>query len=169
MIAETMGSRTRPVGIQPTSGGSSTESGRASDHVTTESDERELEHAEIRPLKEVERQAILVAVKRLGVHGAAAVLGIGKTTIHRKLRDYRKHDAEPDPRWRAVPLTKVNELLTAAAKATEFLKWCQGAMAPRLGQQLGAAVEDFRKLCMTSPHQRKQSVAVRRRKTLRVR
>jgi hypothetical protein len=51
------------VGIHPTSGGSSAESGRASNHVTKESNELESEHAEIRPLKEVERQAILVAVK----------------------------------------------------------------------------------------------------------
>ncbi len=163
-----MGSRTRPVGMQPTSGGNSAESGRASDHVTKENDKRELERAEIRPLKEVEQEAILVAVKRLGVHGAAAALGIGKTTIHRKLRDYQKHDAEPEVGWRAVPLTKVNELLAAAAKATEFLRWCQGTMAPRLGQQLDAAVEDFRKRCITSPHQSKESVAVRRRKTLKV-
>lgn len=164
-----MGSRTRPVDIHPTSGGNPTRSGPASDRVTKESDERELERAEIRPLKEVEQAPILVAVKRLGVLGAAAALGIGKTTIHRKLRDYQQHDADPEWAWRAVPLAKVNELLAAAAKATEFLKWCQGAMAPRLCQQLGAAVEDVRKLCMTSPRQSKQSVAVRRRETLRVR
>jgi hypothetical protein len=84
-----MGSRTRPAGIHPTSGGNSAERGRASNHATKESNEHELEHAEIRALKEIERQAILVAVKRLGVHGAAAALGIGKTTIHRKLRDYQ--------------------------------------------------------------------------------
>ena len=64
--------------------------------IASESSEHELEGAEIRPLKEVEQEAILVAVKRLGVHGAAAALGIGKTTIHRKLRDYQKHDAEPE-------------------------------------------------------------------------
>ena len=84
------------MGVQPTSGGSSAQSVRASDHITKESSEHELEGAEIRPLKEVEQEAILVAVKRLGVHGAAAALGIGKTTIHRKLRDYQKHDAEPE-------------------------------------------------------------------------
>ena len=36
---------------------------------------------DIIPLKEVEKQAILVAVKRLGVQGAAIALGVGKTTI----------------------------------------------------------------------------------------
>ena len=36
---------------------------------------------DIIPLKEVEKHAILVAVKRLGVQGAAIALGVGKTTI----------------------------------------------------------------------------------------
>ena len=52
----------RSVGIQPTSSGNYGASGRASDHVTKESDEGELERAAIRPLKEIEREAILVAV-----------------------------------------------------------------------------------------------------------
>lgn len=145
----------RSVAIQPMSSGNSVASGRASDHLSKVDDERELEPAHLRPLKEVERQAILVAVRRLGVRGAAAALGIGRTTIRRKLRDYQKHDAQPEGGWRAVPLTKMNELLAAAAKAAEFLTWCQGTMAPRIGQQLGVAVEDFRKSCMTTPYQNK--------------
>ena len=36
---------------------------------------------DIIPLKEVEKHAILAAVKRLGVQGAAIALGVGKTTI----------------------------------------------------------------------------------------
>lgn len=39
-------------------------------------------------LWEVEKAAILDAVHRLGVRRAAAALGLGKTTIYRKLREY---------------------------------------------------------------------------------
>lgn len=39
-------------------------------------------------LREVEKTAILDAVHRLGVRRAAAALGLGKTTIYRKLREY---------------------------------------------------------------------------------
>ena len=135
----------RSVGIQPTSSGNYGESRRASDHVTKESGERELERAEIRPLKEIEREAILVAVKQLGVSGAASVLGVGRTTIHRKLRSYQAGSPEPEPGWRAVPVTKVNALLAAAAKAAEFLRWCRGTMAPRLVSGWMQPFRTFRK------------------------
>src|SRR5438046_9689657 len=79
----------RSVGLQPTSSGNYGESRRASDHVTKESGERGLERAEIRPLKEIEREAILVAVKQLGMSGAGSDLGVGRTTNHRKLRSYQ--------------------------------------------------------------------------------
>ena len=97
---------------------------------------------DIIPLKELEKHAILVAVRRLGVQGAALALGVGKTTIHRKLREWQYHASESEPGWRTVPITKLNALLRSAAKATEFLKWCQGTMAPRLGNQLDAAIRD---------------------------
>ncbi len=129
------------MGLQPTSSGNYGESRRASDHVTKESGERELERAEIRPLKEIEREAILVAVKQLGVSGAASVLGVGRTTIHRKLRSYQ-----------AGSVTKVNALLAAAAKAAEFLRWCQGTMAPRLGERLDAAIQDFQEVAVSRRH-----------------
>ena len=140
------------MGLQPTSSGNYGESRRASDHVTKESGERELERAEIRPLKEIEREAILVAVKQLGVSGAASVLGVGRTTIHRKLRSYQAGSPEPEPGWRAVPVTKVNALLAAAAKAAEFLRWCQGTMAPRLGERLDAAIQDFQEVAVSRRH-----------------
>ena len=142
----------RSVGLQPTSSGNYGESRRASDHVTKESDEGELERAAIRPLKEIEREAILVAVKQLGVSGAASVLGVGRTTIHRKLRSYQAGSPEPEPGWRAVPVTKVNALLAAAAKAAEFLRWCQGTMAPRLGERLDAAIQDFQEVAVSRRH-----------------
>ena len=142
----------RSVGIEPTSSGNYGESGRTLDHVTKESGERELERAEIRPLKEIEREAILVAVKQLGVSGAASVLGVGRTTIHRKLRSYQAGSPEPEPGWRAVPVTKVNALLAAAAKAAEFLRWCQGTMAPRLGERLDATIQDLQGVAPSRRH-----------------
>lgn len=45
-------------------------------------------------LKEVEKAAILDAVHRLGVRRAAAALGLGKTTVYRKLREYET-EAKP--------------------------------------------------------------------------
>ena len=39
-------------------------------------------------LRQVEKAAILSAVETLGVRRAAAALGLGKTTIYRKLRSY---------------------------------------------------------------------------------
>src|SRR6266571_1674582 len=99
--------------------------------------------SDIIPLKEVEKHAILVAVKRLGVQGAAIALGIGKTTIHRKLREWQHDRRQSESGWRTVPITKLNTLLRAAARATEFLRWYQGTMEPRLGEQLDAAIQEL--------------------------
>jgi len=109
---------------------------------------------DIIPLKELEKQTILVAVRRLGVQGAALALGVGKTTIHRKLREWRYDGSESEPGWRTVPITKLNALLRSAAKATEFLKWCQGTMAPRLGNQLDAAIQELRDVANNSSRRR---------------
>src|SRR5437016_9602798 len=113
--------------------------------------------SDIIPLKEVEKHAILVAVKRLGVQGAAIALGIGKTTIHRKLREWQYDGRDSEPGWRTVPITKLNTLLTAAAKATEFLKWCQGTMAPRLGEQLDAAIQELQGVAKSRTVQKRRS------------
>jgi DNA-binding NtrC family response regulator len=48
-------------------------------------------------LEQIERHAITAAVKRFGAQEAAKVLGIGKTTVYRKLSEYRK-DAQLKPR-----------------------------------------------------------------------
>lgn len=43
---------------------------------------------EIRPLAEVEREAIMNAVVTRGVAEAAKLLGVGKTTLYRKMQEY---------------------------------------------------------------------------------
>ncbi len=50
--------------------------------------------AEVLPLAEIERQAILGAIRRLGGDKllAARLLGIGKTTLYRKLKEYGIND-----------------------------------------------------------------------------
>ena len=112
---------------------------------------------DIIPLKEVEKHAILVAVKRLGVQGAAIALGVGKTTIHRRLREWQHDRRQSESGWRTVPITKLNTLLSAAAKATEFLKWCQGTMAPRLGEQLDAAIQELQGVADSRTVQKRRS------------
>lgn len=44
--------------------------------------------SDIRKLADVERELILEAVARLGALPAAAALGIGKTTLYRRLKEY---------------------------------------------------------------------------------
>ena len=59
------------------------------------------EEVTIRPLAEVEKEAILYAVRASrNVTEAAQKLGIGKTTIYRKMREYLKgnHCAENAPK-----------------------------------------------------------------------
>src|SRR5207253_6700004 len=75
---------------------------------------------DIIPLKELEKHAILVAVRRLGVQGAALALGVGKTTIHRKLGEWQYDGSESEPGWRTVPITKLNALLRSAARQQNF-------------------------------------------------
>lgn len=97
----------------------------------------------VRKLEDIERQAILTAVRQLGVRSAAAALGISKATIHRKLRSYQYERVERESDWRVIPTEKLSPLLVAAAKATDFLKWCQGTIAPGLAQQLDAALGEL--------------------------
>jgi DNA-binding NtrC family response regulator len=44
--------------------------------------------SEIRKLVDVERELILAAVAQLGAVPAAEALGIGKTTLYRRLQEY---------------------------------------------------------------------------------
>lgn len=50
----------------------------------------------ILPLKEIEKAAILSAVRKVGVARASVALGLGKTTIYRKLKEYEWHPVEPE-------------------------------------------------------------------------
>lgn len=60
-------------------------------------------------LREVEKVAILDAVGRLGVRRAAAALGLGKTTIYRKLREY-EGDCEVQSSTNALTDDKPNSV-----------------------------------------------------------
>ena len=63
-------------------------------------------HSEIVPLHEVEKRAILNAVEKLGAPlKAAAALGIGKTTLYRKLKEYASEPLKilPQPASRTSP------------------------------------------------------------------
>jgi two-component system response regulator HydG len=53
----------------------------------------------VMPLAEMEKQAILDALRKLGGDKllAARLLGIGKTTLYRKLKEYGIESAEPVP------------------------------------------------------------------------
>jgi hypothetical protein len=52
----------------------------------------------IRTLAEVEREMIMAACARVGKLKAAELLGIGKTTLYRKLHDYGEADNLPTSR-----------------------------------------------------------------------
>jgi transcriptional regulator with PAS, ATPase and Fis domain len=45
---------------------------------------------EYSPLAEIEKRAILALVAQAGALKAAKVLGVGKTTIYRKLAEYKR-------------------------------------------------------------------------------
>jgi two-component system response regulator HydG len=54
---------------------------------------------EILPMAEIERQAILGTLRQLGGDKlkTAKLLGIGKTTLYRKLREYEESEMDPEP------------------------------------------------------------------------
>lgn len=59
-------------------------------------------------LAELEREAILNAVREHGTLGAATELGVGKTTIYRKLKEYGvKSVRGPETDGRAAALSTV--------------------------------------------------------------
>jgi len=59
---------------------------------------------EIAPLGEIERRAIMQALEGTGgdKHAAARLLGIGKTTLYRKLKKYIRDPAQPDRSHQSV-------------------------------------------------------------------
>src|SRR2546427_4046172 len=79
----------------------------------------------IRPLPELEREAILEAVECCGPEKAAELLGIGKTTLYRKLLLYRASvfgDQSPESRTAiAIPFEHMRVLLHEADRAAKVL------------------------------------------------
>ena len=73
-------------------------------------------HCEIIPLRELERRAILQAVDKIGAPlKAAAALGIGKTTLYRKLREYATDSLKIPPQR----VFQANEENSRASSAQE--------------------------------------------------
>jgi two-component system response regulator HydG len=58
-------------------------------------------HGKIIPMAELEKQTILSAITELNGDKlqAARLLGIGKTTLYRKLKDYAAHEYQPAARF----------------------------------------------------------------------
>jgi hypothetical protein len=101
----------------------------------------------IRPLAELERNAILEAVDCCGATHAAKLLGIGTTTLYRKLLLYsaaalasQSHDART---VLVIPLERVRVLLHEADRAAKVLLLCKEETAPILAQSLSHQIESF--------------------------
>jgi hypothetical protein len=101
----------------------------------------------IRPLAELERDAILEAVDCCGAERAAKLLGIGTTTLYRKLLLYsatalasQSHDART---VLVIPLDRVRVLLHEADRAAKMLLRCQEETASLLAQSLSKQIESF--------------------------
>src|SRR5436309_10018136 len=77
----------------------------------------------IRPLPELEREAILEAVECCGPEKAAKLLGIGTTTLYRKLLLYRASVLGQSPESRtaiAIPFEHMRVLLHEADEPRKF-------------------------------------------------
>jgi two-component system response regulator HydG len=64
----------------------------------------QVRNGEIVPIMEMEKQAILETIRQLNGDKilAAKLLGIGKTTLYRKLKEYELHDHSEDPSFSIV-------------------------------------------------------------------
>jgi len=93
-------------------------------------------------LEEIERVAIETAIARFGVTDAGHVLKIGKTTVYRKMLEYRM----PSPPTRryvpVVPFESLAPLLRAARTAADYMLRCVGN-ARGLGGVLDSELRRF--------------------------
>jgi hypothetical protein len=91
----------------------------------------------IEPLADVERRHILEAVRVLGMTEAGRALGIGKTTLYRKLHEYRGQTpvTSSEPRIPVVTLEELKPLLVSAKASADYLLRCVGT-AHKLGEAL---------------------------------
>ena len=100
----------------------------------------------IRPLPELEREAILEAVECCGPEKAAELLGIGTTTLYRKLLLYRASVLGQSPDSKtviAIPVERMRVLIHEADRAAKLLFHYQEETAPLLAQSLSKQVESF--------------------------
>lgn len=99
----------------------------------------------IRPLAELEREAILEAVDYCGLENAATLLGIGKTTLYRKLRLYRVSllETKSSDSTIMIPLERMRVLVHEADRAAKLLFRCPDETAPLVAQSLSKQVEGF--------------------------
>jgi len=101
----------------------------------------------IRPLAELEREAILEALEFCGPEEAAKLLGIGTSTLYRKLVLYHASvcGAQP-PESRtaiAIPLEKMRVLLHEADRAAKALLFSKEETLLLIAQALSKQVESF--------------------------
>jgi hypothetical protein len=107
-----------------------------------------LQHAKvIRPLADLEREAILEAVECCGAEHAAKLLGIGKTTLYRKLLLYgaaalspQSHDSKTVI---VISIECMRVLLHEADRVAKVLLLCKEETAPPLAQSLSKQIESF--------------------------
>lgn len=95
-------------------------------------------------LAEVERQVITETVAMLGALRAAKALGIGKTTVYRKMREYGLRmplDNMDIPQHRYT--SNVAQLVFDAQRTAAFLKRCPGVVAGSLATALRRSTAPF--------------------------
>jgi transposase len=97
-------------------------------------------------LADIEQREILHAYRTLGYTDACRALGIGKTTLYRKLKLYRQAglavEGEPVRRRRHVYVSaeRLKPLLEEARAAAVYLQRCVGT-AKIMGEALGREVD----------------------------
>lgn len=104
---------------------------------------------QIEKLEDVEREHILAVVRVLGFNGSIKPLGIGKTTLYRKLALYRSQGFSVDRQaageagsfyWLNLMPEQLAPLFKHARTAAEYLQRCVGT-AKILGEELGIALD----------------------------